>query len=95
MKIFEFRYSSQDVKEWVCANTIIEAIKTYCSITGVDLIDFNDDDDIIEIPKEDWHKYNIIGEQNHITFEQYISNPENNHSDIIAGTPYLPKAEMD
>lgn len=94
MKIFEFRYTSQKEKEWVCANTIIEAIKTYCSVTGIDLIDFNDvndDDDIIEIPKEEWATHNIVDESGNVieTFEQYMNNPDNNKSDIIAGTPYL------
>lgn len=88
MKIFEIRWTSQGEKEWVAADTNIEALKKYCQITSVDLDDFDDQDEIIELPKSEWGKYTVKDEddQRVITFKQWMK--ENKHPDIIAGTMY-------
>jgi len=95
LKIFELRWTSQDEKEWISGNTIIEALKTYLSVTGTDIVDLEDEDDIVELPKEEWSKMtvrNIEYDENdpdyfeEMTFEQWMK--ENPKSDIIAGTMY-------
>lgn len=72
MKIFEFQIN--DEKDWVCANTIFHALKTHNSITGMDLIDFEDSDDIIEIPEEKWGEYRVTDEDGgeESTFKEYM-----------------------
>lgn len=88
MKIFEFRWTSQDEKEWVSGRTIVEALKTYKSVTGTDIEEMEDDDDIVEIPREKWGEYTVneVDNDRIITFEQWME--ENKSSDIIAGTMY-------
>ena len=95
MKIFEIQWTSQGEKEWVSGRTIIEALKTYLSVTGNDMSDMEDDDDIIEVPKEQWSLMTIRNTQydktdsddfEEMTFEQWMK--ENTESDIIAGTMY-------
>lgn len=95
MKIFELRWTSQDEKEWVSGRTLIEALKTYLSITGTDIDDLEDEDEIVEVPKEDWSKM-IIRNANYsesnsddfkeMTFEEWMK--QNPSPDIIAGTMY-------
>ncbi len=94
MKIFELR-TNKGEREWISGNTIIEALKTYFSTTGMDINDLNDDDDIVEIPKEKWSEIIIINDEydktdpddfKEITLEQWIK--ENPTSEIIAGNMY-------
>lgn len=54
MKLFEITVSETGEKEWVSGITIIHALKTYLSMTGVDVVDFDDKDNIVEVPKEKW-----------------------------------------
>jgi len=93
MKIFEIRYTDKNEQEWVCANSLIHALRVYCSITGMDLIEFEENDEIIEIPEAQWHTYTIQDENGKVvkTFRQYMDENVNNEADIIAGTPYLSK----
>lgn len=88
MKIFELRWTKQDEKEWIAADTNIEALKKYCSITGMDLSDFDELDEIIEIPESEWDKFSVREEDREeaITFRQWMK--ENKYPDIIAGTMY-------
>ena len=95
LKIFELKWSSQDEKEWIAAHTNIEAIKTYCSITSINLIDFEEDDEIIELPESEWDKMTIRNidydpqdgdDWMEKTFAEYMQNQT--EPDIIAGTMY-------
>lgn len=87
MKIFEINWESQGEKEWVAAETNLHALKVYCRITDMSIDDFEDTDEIIEIPKNKWSKYKIKMEGDvEITFKQYMR--ANNTPDIIAGTMY-------
>lgn len=90
MKIFELRFTKENEKAWMYAETVIDAIKTYCSITGTDLIDLDTTDDIIELPKEKWLDYSVkddeFDEVPKISFSQWVSENENLGSDIIATT---------
>ena len=58
MKIFEIQVNGE--KEWVSGSTIFEALKTYCNFTEMSIQDFEDEDDMIEIPKEQWDDYYVI-----------------------------------
>lgn len=89
MKIFEINWESQGEKEWVSAETNIQALKVYCRITDMDLNDFEDSDSITEVPEEKWSEYTIrseMDENNTTTFSEWMKN--NRSPDIIAGTMY-------
>lgn len=95
LKIFELRWSSQDEKEWVCARTNIEALKIYFNITDTAMIDLDDEDEIIEVPKEKWPEMAIRNSEYNPkdpedcgtkTFEEYMKTAT--VPDIIAGTMY-------
>jgi len=86
LKIFELAFDGE--KTWIAARTIIEAIQTYCSVTGMDLVEFEGDEEITELPREKWTEH-IIREDDQTpeqTFEDWMK--ENHNPDIIAGTMY-------
>ena len=93
-KIYEIRMAGE--KEWICADTAIEALKFYQNLADIDLSDFEDNDDIVEVPKEKWSEMKIhdmesaildIGEHPVIeTFEEYMKHAE--FAEIIATTNY-------
>lgn len=91
MKIFEIRWSDRDgfknEKSWVAALTPIEAIKTYTSTTNLGLFDFENEDDIVELPKEKWNEHFITDEngKKEMTFAEWIENYPND-SCIICET---------
>lgn len=95
MKVFEFRWNSQDEKEWVAAHTNLEALKTYLAITDIDIVDLDDEDEIVEIPKEEWGKMTIRNIEYDMadpddyefkTFEDFMKDCKK--PCIIAGTIY-------
>lgn len=93
-KIYEFQINGE--KEWICADTIFEALKFYHSLTDIDLVEFDDEDDIIEVPKEKWSSMNILNIEESRdddgnypiieTFEQYMQHAQ--FTEIIATTCY-------
>lgn len=95
LKVFELKWNKLGEREWMCAYTNIQAIKEYCSITSTDLIDMDDVDEIVEVPKEKWPEYTIGNceydesdpeDWKSKTFEEYMKTAT--HPDIIAGTMY-------
>lgn len=95
LKVFELTWKSQDEKEWIAAHTNIEAIKTYLSITHTDITDLDDEDEIVEIPKEEWSKITIRNSEYNKTdpgvfetktVEEYMKDCKS--PDLIAGTMY-------
>lgn len=56
MKIFEFQWNRINEKEWVAADTIVEALKVYLSTTSSDILDWDIEDEIIELPESEWEK---------------------------------------
>ena len=87
MKIFELRWAAQDEKEWIAAHTNIEALKVYESITDVSLVDMDDDDEIVELPKEKWAEYTVKTEgEPAVTFAEWMDGTVK--PDIICGTMY-------
>lgn len=90
MKIFEIRFEKEQEKAWVYALTNIDAIKTYCSVSGCDLVEFEKEDFVFEIPKEQWKDFTVYDDESDEldkkTFEQWVSENEIYGSDIIAIT---------
>lgn len=95
LKIFELRWAKMEEREWVAAHTNIEALKQYFSITSTDINDLDDEDEIVEVPKEKWAEMNIRNSDYDSndpddwetkTFEEYMK--EQIGPDIIAGTMY-------
>ena len=95
MKIYELRWTSQDEKEWVSGRTVIEALKTYFATTDTSIIDLDDEDEIVEVAKEEWSKMTVRNTEydendpddfEKMTFEEWME--QNQSSDIIAGTMY-------
>lgn len=71
LKVFEIRVGGE--KEWVCAYTNIGAIKVHSAITDMDLVEYEDTDEVIEIPENKWPEMRIMGDGDTLnTFEQYM-----------------------
>jgi hypothetical protein len=91
IKIFEIRWTSQNEKEWIAAYSLIGALKEYCSTTGTDLVDMEDDDEIIELPESEWDKHTVRLEEegdNTITFREFLEKELDNKPGMVAGTMY-------
>lgn len=90
MKIFEIRFTQAQEKAWIYALTPIDAIKTYCSVTDTGLIDFDEDDDILELPKEKWDDFKVTNDEDEdsktITFSEWFEENKDLGSDVIAVT---------
>ncbi len=90
MKIFEIAFTKEGERAWIYAETIIDAIKTYCYVTGTDLVDLDSTDEIAELPEEKWSKYTVIDSEydeiQNINFNQWVLKNENLGSDVIAIT---------
>jgi hypothetical protein len=92
MKIFEIRFATENEKAWVYAQTNIDAIKTYCSVTSTGLYDFDEVDEVLELPKEKWSEFTVYDDEsesedsNKMTFEQWVEENKDSGSDVIAVT---------
>lgn len=85
MKIFEINWSDGN-KSWVSGKNVLQAIQTYCSINDFSITYFDDEDDIVELPKEEWSNYNVMDDEGkaEMNFAQWME--KNTESDIIAET---------
>lgn len=83
LRIFELRSGKSD-KQWIAAETVIKALQMYEDITGVQLRDYQDSDNIVELPKKKWEKYTVENYGGKITFKEWME--QNNKPDIIAVT---------
>lgn len=74
MNIYELESGGE--KEWILANTTIEALKVWNDTTGLDLIDLDSDDEINEVPKEKWSELKITfpddEDEEDQTFEEFV-----------------------
>lgn len=59
LKVFEIRWTSQGEKEWVAAHTNIEALIYYCDLTSMSISDFDEEDEIVEVPESQWAEMKI------------------------------------
>jgi hypothetical protein len=89
MKIFEIRWADRDgfknEKSWISALTPIDAIKTYLNDTNMGIYDFEDTDDIVELPRDKWDEYYIEDEKGKKSFSEWASEYPN-ESCIICET---------
>lgn len=83
MNVYEFRTAE---KEWVCANTLIEALDTYLRTTGMYFDGFGVTDDIVILPESEWANYEIEFEDDEstMTIAEYMRTADT--PDIIAST---------
>lgn len=81
MRIYEIQSGGE--KEWICANTAIQALKEYSNITGNSIHDFDDDDEIIEVSEDKWNEMEITfpdeSDQKPMTFREYVKDIEAPH----------------
>lgn len=91
MNIYEFKVSGET--EWICANTIFEALQFYNTLNDMSIHDFSGLDDIKIVPEVKWAEMNIDcidtvddqGNQIKIqTFAEYMASAVK--PDIIATT---------
>jgi hypothetical protein len=75
MKIYEITYNKGE-KDYVSANTIIEALQEYTSSTFVSLDEMDKTDDIVEIPESEW-------EERRISFSKDEFNEDDIESDSL------------
>jgi|GEM_PF-4992495 len=54
-----YAIKSQGEIDWICANTIFQALKFYHLNNDMEISDYDDSDDIELIPKEKWGELNI------------------------------------
>ena len=74
LKIFELRWNNHNEKEWVAAYTNIGALLFYSNVTSSNIWDFDNEDEIVEIPKEKWGTLYVINTE---------YNPESQDEDKI------------
>lgn len=91
MKIYEFQVEGEKV--WIAATTMISAFQTYCNRMGVSIEEMDYEDDVIEIPKEQWSELTVKNtdydpedkdDWESMTFEEAIKNMKN--PDLVALT---------
>lgn len=74
MKIFEIQTGGE--KEWMYAISTIQALKEYCDVTGYSIHNFDDDDEITEVPEDEWNKLEVTfpddSDQKVMTLEEYV-----------------------
>ena len=87
LKIFQITYNGGD-KDWISAKTNIQALQVHSDFTGISLIEFATDDEIIEIPEKDWPKFIIKNEDgtDRESFSSFMA--RENKPDFIASTNY-------
>lgn len=95
LKVFELRWNQQGDREWIAARTNIDAIQTYLSITDMSIHELDNDDEIVEIPREKWSEYTVSNSDHDPsdpeskekeTFEDVMKRLTK--PDIICGTMY-------
>ena len=75
MKVFEIKFTKLEKSDFVAAETIIGALQEYCSTTEMDLIEFEKEDEIIEVPENKWKNIIIIDEfkeSDNITVDEFM-----------------------
>ena len=92
-KVYELQTNGES--QWMCAKTLVSALFKYEEITGVSLEEWDEEDDVVIVPKSKWKDMKILnpdeedenGEMLVIqTFDQYMSTA--NKVDMIASTVY-------
>lgn len=84
MGIFEIRTGGEKV--WVAANTNIHALKIHEFMSEMNLCEFENEDEIIEVPENKWSKMFVTDEYGKqlYSFKDWMK--KNTKPDIIAMT---------
>lgn len=92
MKIYQLTFSNGH-KDWIAANSLIGALKVWCSETDNWFGDLDDNDEITELPESEWERFTVIMDEDGavITFKQWMK--ENRHPAIICSTAYMSPGE--
>ena len=90
-KIFELIHDNKE-KEWIKAQTNVEALVHYVNQTECDLNDLTGCE-IKELPKDIWKSYFLYNHENNcikypISFAKWMKNNTSQTPEIIAGTMY-------
>ena len=94
MKIYEIQYSCGE-KEWIAANTVIEALIISHGFSEMDICDLEREDDIVIFPEEKWSDAWVTdpdnldddGDETKLyTFKEWMD--KNNVPDLIAMTSH-------
>lgn len=82
-----YRIETGNEYDYVCANTVIEALQTYCHGNNFSLIDFEATDEIVKIPETEWDGYTVKQEGGgEITFAEYMKTVV--EPELFASTAY-------
>ena len=92
-KIFQIIYNDGE-KQWVAANTVIEALREVLSIesTDIDLME-----DVVELPHDKWDESTVTNNEydetdpddwQQLTFREFMQKEVANTPQIIAATFY-------
>lgn len=92
LRIFDIKHDGET--DTVCAKSNINALLTLYNMTDVDLIDYNETDEVVEVPKEEWSnrriRYNEDGDSDKpeffVTFEEYMATA--NCSEFMCSTVF-------
>lgn len=86
-KLKVFKIETKGEETWVSAYTIIHALQTYCFMMDVDLYEFDIDEKIIEIPKNEWGNYTVNhGNNKTETIAKFME--KNDEATVIASTAF-------
>lgn len=58
-------------KYWVAAHTVIEAMQIHSQITDTDLMEYDHEDDVIELPFEKWKYYKVTDPEDRFPNRHY------------------------
>ena len=84
MKVFRVNAAATD---HICGITIIQALQKYFQQTSMSLNEFAKEDDIIEIPKDQWHTIRFHHEDmGEMSIEDYMQT--DNQAGLICSTEY-------
>ena len=84
MKVFEIKAAETD---WICGITLVNALQQYFNMTGCDIFELSETDEILEVPKKEWSNITIdMEDEGQMTIEDYMNN--NPDAGIIASTAY-------
>ena len=88
LRVFEFQINGE--REWVAAYTFIHAIQIHSGTSGMDIVEYDSDDEIVEVPESKWDESFITypdDDQQPKSFSQFIKEC-NGKAEFMASTAY-------
>lgn len=78
MNIYQLEFTEIQEEAWVCAHTIIQALKIYCRATGTAIEELDETDRIVILPQSEWINHFIRwDDQKETCFADFLNtNPE-------------------